>query len=180
MPPIVLCYFEGLTHDEAAGSLDWPVGTVRGRLARARERLRLRLIRRGLAPAIAAALATGESTSAGLTVPPALADAVVRSATGTPAPATVVMLADAMLRGFLVGGVRRSLVILMIALAVGGGLAAVGKVSGQAPGDALKSSSPVASQPAADRTGFRTVRSSRRSATIRRRRADGIGAVQPR
>src|SRR5262249_16532868 len=39
--PVVLCYLEGLTHDEAALKLCWPVGTVRGRLARARDRLRM-------------------------------------------------------------------------------------------------------------------------------------------
>jgi RNA polymerase sigma factor (sigma-70 family) len=50
--PIVLCYLEGLTHDQAAARLAWPVGTVRGRLARARDRLRDRLRRRGLAPAL--------------------------------------------------------------------------------------------------------------------------------
>ncbi len=33
--PVVLCYLEGLTHDEAAARLRWPVGTVRSRLARA-------------------------------------------------------------------------------------------------------------------------------------------------
>jgi RNA polymerase sigma factor (sigma-70 family) len=46
--PIVLCYFEGLTHEQAAGRLGWPVGTVKTRLSRAREQLRTRLTRRGL------------------------------------------------------------------------------------------------------------------------------------
>ena len=46
--PIVLCYLEGLTHDAAAARLAWPVGTVRGRLARARDRLRKQLTSRGV------------------------------------------------------------------------------------------------------------------------------------
>jgi RNA polymerase sigma factor (sigma-70 family) len=46
----MLCYLEGLTHEQAARRLGWPVGTVRSRLARARGRLRTRLTRRGLAP----------------------------------------------------------------------------------------------------------------------------------
>ena len=38
-----LCYFEGLTHEEAAARLGCPVGTVRSRLARGRALLRRRL-----------------------------------------------------------------------------------------------------------------------------------------
>ncbi len=45
--PIVLCYFEGLTHDQAAERLRCPVGTVRSRMAKARDLLRTRLTRRG-------------------------------------------------------------------------------------------------------------------------------------
>src|SRR5262249_7047902 len=45
--PLVLCYFEGRTHEEAARRLAWPVGTVRSRMARARDLLRARLTRRG-------------------------------------------------------------------------------------------------------------------------------------
>jgi RNA polymerase sigma-70 factor (ECF subfamily) len=43
---VVLCYLEGLTHEQAASQLGWPVGTVRSRLAWAREKLRSRLVRR--------------------------------------------------------------------------------------------------------------------------------------
>lgn len=47
--PIVLCYLDGLTHQEAARRLDWPVGTVKVRLVRGRRILRDRLNRRGVA-----------------------------------------------------------------------------------------------------------------------------------
>jgi Sigma-70, region 4 len=45
---MVLCYLEGMSHDEAARRLRWPVGTVRSRMARARDVLRQRLARRGV------------------------------------------------------------------------------------------------------------------------------------
>jgi RNA polymerase sigma factor (sigma-70 family) len=48
--PLVLCYLEGRTHEEAAQQLKWPLGTVKGRLARARDLMRSRLVRRGLSP----------------------------------------------------------------------------------------------------------------------------------
>jgi RNA polymerase sigma factor (sigma-70 family) len=46
--PFVLCYLEGKTNEQAAQQLGCPPGTVFSRLARARERLRIRLTRRGL------------------------------------------------------------------------------------------------------------------------------------
>ncbi len=48
--PIVLCGLESYTHEEAARQLGWPVGTVKVRLMRGRNRLRDRLIRRGFVP----------------------------------------------------------------------------------------------------------------------------------
>jgi RNA polymerase sigma factor (sigma-70 family) len=47
---VQLCYVSGLTHEEAARALRLPLGTLKTRLLRAREVLRDRLVRRGLAP----------------------------------------------------------------------------------------------------------------------------------
>jgi RND family efflux transporter MFP subunit len=55
--PVVLCDLEGCSHDQAARHLGWPVGTVKSRLARARERLKGRLTCRGLAPESGVAIA---------------------------------------------------------------------------------------------------------------------------
>jgi RNA polymerase sigma factor (sigma-70 family) len=46
--PVILSYLEGKTNEEVAALLRWPVGTVKGRLSRARDLLRSRLMRRGL------------------------------------------------------------------------------------------------------------------------------------
>ena len=62
---VVLCYLQGQTHEEAARRLRRPIGTISARLSRARDLLRGRLVRRGLAPAgILGALAAGSSASA--------------------------------------------------------------------------------------------------------------------
>jgi RNA polymerase sigma factor (sigma-70 family) len=79
---VVLCYMEGRTCEEAAHQLGWPVGTVKTRLAQARERLRGRLIRRGLAsllpPAVVASSAEAIPTAS--TVPIALEQSAVHAA----------------------------------------------------------------------------------------------------
>jgi RNA polymerase sigma factor (sigma-70 family) len=47
--PLALCYWQGLTQDEAARRLGWPRGTLKRRLESGRDRLRQRLAARGLA-----------------------------------------------------------------------------------------------------------------------------------
>ena len=46
--PLVLCDLEGRTHQEAARSLGWPIGTVKSRQSHGRGLLRDRLVRRGV------------------------------------------------------------------------------------------------------------------------------------
>ncbi len=64
--PVLLCFFEGRTQTEAATELRWPVGTVAGRLARAKELLHARLARRGVTLSAGAlgALLAGEAVQA--------------------------------------------------------------------------------------------------------------------
>ena len=79
---VVLCDLERQSHEDAARQLNWPVGTVKGRLFRARNLLRERLIRRGVslsAGAIGAALGNEVRGSIVTTV---LLDATVQSGIG--------------------------------------------------------------------------------------------------
>ncbi|MDR3623427.1 MAG: sigma-70 family RNA polymerase sigma factor [Paludisphaera borealis] len=55
---LVTCLLDGATAEEASHRLACPVGTVKSRLARAREALRVRLTVRGVAPAVAVAVLT--------------------------------------------------------------------------------------------------------------------------
>jgi RNA polymerase sigma factor (sigma-70 family) len=78
---VVLCALEGLTYQEAALRLCCPIGTIGVRLSRARERLRVRLTQRGLAPSavLLGGVFAAEAVSASMT--PVLVDAAVEAAT---------------------------------------------------------------------------------------------------
>jgi RNA polymerase sigma factor (sigma-70 family) len=81
--PLLLCYLEGLSRDEAATQLGWTPGTLRGRLARGRRALARRLTRRGITlSAGLLAVVTGSETTA-LAAPPNLIGATLQTARGT-------------------------------------------------------------------------------------------------
>jgi len=129
LAPIVLCHLEGLTHDQAAGRLGWPVGTVRSRLARGRDRLRGRLVRRGLAPSaglIAARLAEGPSSAA----TPAHLESIVRASArflaGESATAGAMSARAADLAGVVLGAMTMTKVKIVACLALTAGVLATG------------------------------------------------------
>ena len=111
--PIVLCYFEGLTHEQAASRLRWPLGTVKIRLSRARDRLRSRLDRRGRAPRPlfpARPLRPGNSTALDGILVNTITQAACRSVTKGGASGlvsiTVVKVTQGVIRSMLVDNLK--------------------------------------------------------------------------
>jgi RNA polymerase sigma factor (sigma-70 family) len=132
--PITLCYLEGMSHEEAAQELRWPIGTVKGRLARARELLRQRLARRGVALPAGVSATVLMETTAPAAVPPALAAAVVEAAGlfavgrwvgGSAVSARAQTLARGALRTMAMGRLGTALGLLVLAAGLGGGVLAV-------------------------------------------------------
>jgi RNA polymerase sigma factor (sigma-70 family) len=127
--PLLLCYLEGRTRDEAAEELGWSPGSVKGRLERGRELLRQRLARRGLT--LSAALCVGLlGEPAGAGVPAALAAATARAAAqfaagslaGAGVAPGIIHLAQGVLQTMLIAKIKSTgYVLLLVGVLVTGG-----------------------------------------------------------
>jgi RNA polymerase sigma factor (sigma-70 family) len=143
--PLLLCYLEGKTRDEAAQELGWSLSTLRGRLERGRELLRGRLARRGLtlSGALFASLLTQNASSAAL--PPALELSLVKGAMlavagQTPTTgivsARVAALAAGVLKSMVLTKLKIVAVVALAACFLGLGTLSFfgGSLTAQAPG----------------------------------------------
>jgi RNA polymerase sigma factor (sigma-70 family) len=141
--PLVLCYLEGQSHEEAACQLGLSRGSPRGRLNRAREALRHRLARRGLtisagflAGALPADVSARSATLVDGTVRAAIRYAAGETIAGGLVSANAVLLAETAIKTTLA-----SKVVLALILLLGAGLAAT--ASALAPPPAPRSVQPV-------------------------------------
>jgi uncharacterized protein (TIGR03067 family) len=125
----VLCGLEGKTNEEAGRLLGCPRETVATRLARARERLRLWLTRRGLA--LSALVLAGElSPSLAASVSAPLASSTIQaglafaagSMTTTSVSATVLSLTEGVLQTMFLYKLRMILVVLLALTISGAGV----------------------------------------------------------
>ncbi len=142
---IVLCYFEGIALDEAARRLRWPAGTLRSRLARARDRLRRRLTRRGVfLPSAALAVALSPRAARALVSPhlcATTARAALNFAAGEAAGGAVSNLAAALAREVLRSMLHHNLIVVALTVLLLGAVAGAAGFLTRAPAmkDAAKS-----------------------------------------
>jgi RNA polymerase sigma factor (sigma-70 family) len=115
--PILLCYYQGLTNEEAARRLNWPHGTVCGRLARARDMLRQGLSRRGVA------LSVGMLSTSQFGQPADLIAATLRICATAPSglKPTVLKLAEATMHAMWISKVKLAVGTGLVLAALGTG-----------------------------------------------------------
>lgn len=136
--PLVLCYLEGTTRDEAAERLGCPLGTLKKRLERGRDRLHTALMRRGigLSAALLGSLLVGQSAAA-VTIPLAqkTSQTALALASGKVAEGAISPRVGQLVNGGVGMTSGNKVLVAFGVLLVGGLLAVAGAAASRAGGD---------------------------------------------
>jgi RNA polymerase sigma factor (sigma-70 family) len=118
--PLILCYLDGKSRDEAARQLGVSLNVLRGRLERGRERLRARLLKRGVALSAGLFVAVANSVTAGA-LPERLLQAALQAAATGRLSATVATLVRGAAPPMTLGKFKLlAAAVLAVALVAGG------------------------------------------------------------
>ncbi|HKI17512.1 MAG TPA: sigma-70 family RNA polymerase sigma factor, partial [Isosphaeraceae bacterium] len=151
--PVVLVDLEGLTYEQAAGHLHWTVPALCYRLAKARERLRDRLTRRGMTAKSLGVVMALSRTTATASLPASWTLTAVALATGGPTPAAVAALTQTIIRGMLMTQLKiASAAILAAAGFVLIGVVALGEARPDSPRPAPRATVVADERPVAAKT----------------------------
>jgi RNA polymerase sigma factor (sigma-70 family) len=145
--PLVLCYLEGCTNDQAARELGWTRGVVAGRLSRARDLLRGRLTRRGVGPAALLGALLAEDLARAVpraTLVVSTVDAAARFVVGAAAASSVpVTLAEGVLRTMFLSKLKMAATVVLSVALVGSAFSFGGRGAGGGGAKALAGAAPV-------------------------------------
>ncbi len=97
--PLVLCYLEGLTRDEASARLEVPVVTLKGQLERGRKKLANALTARGCNLGILLLLTAASSSAKALASP--FSQSIQAALAGSPTPAVAALVRGVTMNGLL-------------------------------------------------------------------------------
>jgi RNA polymerase sigma factor (sigma-70 family) len=180
----VLCCLEGKTGAEAARELGCAPGTVSSRLTRAREQLRRRLTRRGLAPAAGGVTATFAGEAWAAPVSEALIHSTLETARAFAAGTTpaalcgpAVSLADGVLGAMSLSKLQVVLALMLLLGTLGTGAALARRVLEAAPGDPASRGTPEAvnaAQAKAQTPGASQTAQGRPGSPVRQRSSERI------
>jgi RNA polymerase sigma factor (sigma-70 family) len=116
--PLVLCYLEGLTHDEAATRVGVPLATLKSQLARGRKKLGDALTKRGCG--LGAGLLAVAVTSPARASSPRMVEAILAAVSGSPPAAVATLAREASVNTL---GHRMMVAILALVVLLGVGIA---------------------------------------------------------
>jgi hypothetical protein len=184
--PLLCCYLQGLTRDEAALRLGIPSATLKSQLDRGRRKLAEALTKRGIV--FGAGLIAVAATSAASASSPRLVSSILATVSGSPS-ATVAAFAQGVAMKGLLKKIALGITALVMTVSVGLGWNQVGQVVAQSKQDGPKPAVAVQTEkptPAAAETLVPEVAKilvlgpdgkPAAGATIRRLNQDRLGAI---